>query len=178
MTRCTFSPELLLALADGEVHKRAAEAAAHVRGCAQCRLEVAALQESAAALRETVDRAIGEVDVERAAVQIRARVEAAQQRSVWHKLALGWQELWAFHRRSAAGVALAMALGALSAPVVVLWAARHSGSELAGVVIESIEWENDARAVVYRFDGGATTLIWMEPNHDDATAPHAPTRSH
>ena len=174
MSGCKFREELLQSFADGEATAQSAEVEQHLRECARCRAKIAAWRDSGEALRRIVDLAVGEVDTLQATARIRERIAAAQQRSLLGKLSVWWDNLWTFHRRALAGVGLAAALGALSAPAVVYYAARYpqaAGAKLAGVFIESMEWGNDTRAVIYRSNGGSMTLIWMEPTHGEAAAP-------
>ena len=178
MSGCGFPRELLSAYLDGEAGGRAREVERHLESCAPCRGEIAEWRRSGLELTRTVDRGVGEVEPLQALARIRARIAAAEARSPVQRLSVWWRELWAYRRGAATGIAVAAALGALAAPFFVYWTAQQGvpsaarGNEFAGVVIESMEWGGGKQAVIYQSGGGATTLIWVEPDATDrATAP-------
>jgi hypothetical protein len=171
MSACGYSRELLSAWIDGEAGGRAAEIERHVRACQSCSDAVREARESSEILRELVDAGVGEIEPLVALRAIRERIALHEGRSLVRRLTDGWADLWAYHRGAVAGVMVAAGLGALSAPAVVLWASRavHEGgasASLASVVIESMEWEGDAQAVVYTSASSSTTLIWVANDGD------------
>ncbi len=166
MNACGFSQELLSAWIDGEAAEQAQKVEVHLGTCATCSAQVEAMQAASKSLCNLIDEAVGNVEPLFSLTRIRARIEQQQARSPWAKLALWWREVWAYNRRAAAGVAIAMALGMLSAPLLAMWAAAHghqSNRSLA-VVVESMEWQGKDQAVVYQAESGATTLIWVQPD--------------
>ncbi len=177
MKACGFPEELLSAYLDGEAGARTREVELHLEACGACRDTVAGWRECGARLVRIVDGGVGDVEPLVALSRIRTRIAVAEAQSPLTRLARWWRDLWMFRRRAAAGVLVAAALGALSSPLVVLWAGRQlggsgSGAAFAGVVIESMEWGGKTQAVIYQGGSGATTLIWMEP---DATKPDEPS---
>ena len=108
-----------------------------------------------------------------ALARVRTTIAQREERKLRSRLVAFWQDLIIFHRRALAGVVVAMGLGALSAPFVVMWAGRHinatnpTSAAFAGVIIESMEWGGTKQAVVRQSGDHSTTLIWVEP---DATA--------
>jgi anti-sigma factor RsiW len=170
MESCKITDEALWEHLDGvSPTLNDAGLAEHVRACTSCSARVAAAQAAKERLRHVIDGALGEVEPLRALGAIRARISAVEQGSLSARLKAMWQDLWTFNRRAVAGVVMAMGLGALSAPAVVLWSAEGGGfsgrdDRLAAVQIESLEYDGAARAVVYKPDHGTTTLIWLEPD--------------
>lgn len=173
---CNFPQDLVSAWVDGEAGRRTDEVARHVEGCPGCAAAADAWRKEAAALRQIVDSGIGEVDPLPALAQIRERIAAREERSLFARVAAFWHDQWAFNRRAVAGVVLAAALGALSAPAVVLWASHAArkgghGAGLAAVVIESLQADPNTQTVVYRGEDGTTTLIWVEPDANEGRTP-------
>lgn len=167
MNGCRLSGERLQQWMDGEAGSRADEIEQHVRQCQECQCQVALWRRVNSELVGAIDSAVGEVDTLSAVAAIRARVVEREESSFASRLGQWSSDLLVFHRRALAGVAVAVALGALSAPVVVYLTGRYLGiaptvSTMAGVVIESMD--SDTRAVVHRSGGGSTTLIWVDPN--------------
>jgi anti-sigma factor RsiW len=174
MSACGFSQELLFAWMDGEAGSRAVMVEEHLRACPSCTAEVRRGKESAQSLRDIVDAAVGDVDPLVALRGIRARLEAKKASSPLGRLGRMWEDVWAYHRRAAAGIMVAAALGALTAPAVIMWAQNAvdtggAGASLASVVIESMEWEANAQTAVYTTEGSSLTLIWVEPDSDHGT---------
>ncbi len=171
MKACGFSEELLSAYLDGEAGARTREVERHLETCGACRETLAGWRECGAQLVRIVDGGVGNVEPLVALSRIRTHIAAADTQSPLVRLSTWWRDTWMFHRRAAAGVLVAAALGALSSPLVVLWAGRHlgsgSGTLVAGVEIESMEWAG-TQPVIYQGGNGTTTLIWMQP---DATKP-------
>jgi anti-sigma factor RsiW len=184
MSACGYSEALLCAYVDGEAGSRERDVEHHLEHCGHCRDTVAAWRHSSSALTALVDGGLGEVEPLVALSRIRARIAAAEERSLVARLAAGWRDLWVFNRRAVAGVMVAAGLGMLCAPAVVLWAGRHlqgggssSSTTFAGVVIESMEL-GGGKPAIYQGQSGTTTLIWVEPDgsqsSDTAGPPHAP----
>ena len=174
MRTCGFSEELLSAYFDGEALAHEDDCEQHVRLCSECRATLEHWRQSRAEILRVVDLGVGDVDPLLALTRVRTRVATTQERSLRVRLAVWWRDLWVFHRRAVAGLVAAAALGALSAPFVVLWAGRHLGTSggntatFAGVVIESLEVGGGTQAVVYPNGGGSTTLIWVQPEADES----------
>ncbi len=171
---CDFPEHLISAWMDGEAGRRADEVARHVGTCPHCGAMADSWRKEGQALRELIDGGVGEVETLPALAKIRQRVADSDERSFGEKLAAFWHDQWAYNRRKVAGVVVAAALGALSAPAVVLWAAHAAqdgshGARLASVVIESLQTEPNTQTVVYRGEDGSTTLIWVEPDANGET---------
>jgi anti-sigma factor RsiW len=174
MKSCSFSEEMLSAYLDGEAGARSRDVEQHLEGCAECRGMLESWRQSGGELVRLVDAGAGDVEPLVALSRIRARVAAAKLRSPAARLAAWWSDLWTLRRRAVAGVMVAAALGALAAPLLVLWAGRHgygqSSNVVANVTIESMEWAGGT-PVVYPGGGGETTLIWVEPHATPAGKP-------
>jgi anti-sigma factor RsiW len=172
MTPCTFSKAQVMAWLDGETGNRAEAVAAHVAACPSCQQDVASWRSTGRLLRAEIDLALGEVDTLAALSALRNRLAREREASWRGALQRWWEDAWLFHRRAIAGVVVAAALGALSAPAVVWWLGRltqrGAGFPLAGVVVESLEVGNRATAVVVQENNSATTLIWIEPAAEDS----------
>lgn len=171
MTTCGFSKRLLHSWYDGAAGSAAAQVEAHLQRCGACSAEVDAWRQASEKLRQVIDAGVGHVEPLVALRDIRERIHEAEKRSIVGRLRAFWDDLWLLHRRAVAGVAAAAALGALCAPAVTWWLGEAgvdvttaSGAQMASVVVESLEFGDDAaRAVVYNADDGMTTLIWVEP---------------
>ena len=170
MSGCGFPQRLLHAWYDGAAGADSSHVQAHVEECEQCAAEVQSLRQASEQLRDLVDAGVGRVEPLLALQGIRERIQEADQRSVVGRWRARWDEMWLLNRRAMAGVAAAVALGALSAPVAAWWLGRAGvdvtqGVQTASVVVESLEYGDDAAAaVVYNADDGMTTLIWVEPS--------------
>ncbi|MEK7705076.1 MAG: zf-HC2 domain-containing protein, partial [Myxococcota bacterium] len=167
MSDCRWSARQLGAYLDGEAQRDTAAIATHLETCAACRTTVATWRHAGETLRERIDGAVGETDIVAGIRAVAARIDANRRGSLGTRLLTLWGDVWGMHRRAAAGVAVAMALGALSAPAVVWWlGARmqgsHEGPSVASVVVESLEVSGDATAVVLRDSDSSMTLIWVQ----------------
>ena len=167
MTPCKVSEERLQRWFDSgaEPHH---DMALHIHGCAACRQQVDAWQQAGHALRQIVDQGVGEIEPLVAVQAIHARIAAARERSWSARWGMWWQDLWTFNRRAAITFAAAAFLGAVSAPVAIGLMESGGGDSSLGpnaislVVVESLEFDGNARPVVYR-PSGATAIIWVEP---------------
>lgn len=170
MSRCRWSEGQLSAYVDGESGHEEATIDAHLAGCATCRSTVSDLGAIGDALRADIDERLGEVDTGPALRQIRARIEEHRTSRLRVRLGAWLEDQWWLHRRAIAGLAVAAALGALSAPAVVWWVGRQlqeqEDARVAGVVVESLEVGDRSTAVVLREGGSTTTLIWVEQQED------------
>jgi len=113
------------------------------------------------------------VDTLHALSKIRERIAEHKARTVSGRLSAWWGDVLLFHRKALAGVAVAAALGMLSAPGVVWLARDHVGAQApspsaiaTSVTVESLQVGDDGKgkATVMQNDGGTTTLIWVEPS--------------
>lgn len=120
-----ISPELLSAWVDGEAGDRTAEVTERVANDPELASRADELRQSGGALRAMVDDALGPVDPLLALAHIRQRVAERRQRSLSARVSAWWSDVTTYHRRAFAGVAVAMALGAISAPGVV-WITGHT----------------------------------------------------
>lgn len=173
MTSCKQSEKRLHEWLDGELPEgspEALEVESHVERCTACGARVEAWRHTGAQLRTLVDDAVGDVEPLRALQRIRTRIAEAEQRSLLNRLQIWWHDLWVFNRRAVAGVAAAAAMGALCAPAVVYLTAERTweaaSPAMASVVVESLEFDGNAKAVVYRPEGSKTTIIWVEPSEN------------
>ncbi len=165
MKACTISTERLQRWFDGEVTLRD-EVTVHVEQCEHCTAQVATWRRAGEELVQIVDAGVGEVEPLLALRSIRERIAHAEASSpsVW--LRNWWQDAWAVRRRALAGVAIAAAAGIVSAPAFVYLLGdvqlQQGSPAIASVVVESLEFDGDSRAVVYRPGSGQTTIIWVE----------------
>ena len=157
MNRCTFSPKLLSAFMDDEAGDFTSNVAAHVAMCQMCHHQIQRWRRQRDAWVDQMDEKLGEPDLTVALVGIRHRIAAQKNRSLKQRLCDYWQNLVLFHRQALAGVAFAIALGALAAPIIFFWAVKqlpaHSAAtaiQAAGVTMESVEREGTAQPAVYR----------------------------
>jgi anti-sigma factor RsiW len=157
---------------DGEIAPDGAVARkveAHLQGCVSCRRQVDAWRTAGEALRDVVDSGVGEVEPLLALQQIRARI-ACRQQSPWiWRLGAWWRDLWTFNRAAVYGVAAATALGAVSAPLFLYLfgsADNGTGPSVAAVVVESLEYGGESKAVVFRPENSSTAIIWVEPQDE------------
>ncbi|MBN1962372.1 MAG: hypothetical protein JW841_15675 [Deltaproteobacteria bacterium] len=171
MKKCDFPEELLSAYADGEAGKRHYECMRHLAQCSECRETINSQQKRSKSLISLVDQGVGDLDPLVALTRIRAKINKREQRQLGNKLLDFWHDLITFHRRALAGIALAMGIGALSAPLVVLWASNHLqnngnsvSTKFAGVIIESLQCDGAKQAIVRHNSDYSTTLIWVEPD--------------
>lgn len=167
MSDCQLPKLWLQAFLDGEPEHED-EVREHLMHCAVCATEVDTWRRSGDELRSTIDAALGDIEPLEALQKIRTRIEEAQRRSFWGRLAAFWEDTWRFHRGRVAGLATAAALGALCAPLAVYWLGDTPlGSLGPVVVVESLEVGGQATATVLGAQSGSTTLIWIEPSADD-----------
>jgi len=168
MSGCNLSEQRLLRWLDGDA-KGADEIEAHVETCETCAARIDAWRGAGEELRAMVDAGVGDVEPLLAVQRIHERIAHAQESSLVYRARAWWQDLWTFNRRAFAGLAAATVLGVASAPVVIAMLGGPSGDDgreaspaIASVVVESLEFDGDSRAVVYR-PSGDTTIIWVEP---------------
>lgn len=168
MTHPKLSPERLQMWLDGELSENEA---VELEGRLAHEPEAEALVKSVRAVgdhvREWVDGGMGEVEPLRALQSIRQRIAEEEAASPMARLGRWWHDLWAFNRKALAGVGMAAALGAASAPGLMYWLGGPSSqgtAPMASVVVESLEFSGNATAMVYRPTDSATTIIWVEPN--------------
>lgn len=168
MNACHFDPQLLMAWMDGQAGLRAQEARTHFDGCEQCQAQVEEWKQAGAHLQKHIDEELGAVDPLRGLQKIRQRISSADNARLTIRLQTWFDDLWLFQRQALKGVAIAFALGILSAPAVLWWIKSASpGSaraEIASVVLESMEFEATAQPVVLHDQQNTVTLIWMEPS--------------
>lgn len=166
-----ISDELLYAWVDGEAGPRAADVRDLVENDPTVAVKAEAIRKLGRDINAIVDSGLdGAVDPLFALSKIRQRIAERKARTVSARLSSWWGDVLLFHRRALAGVAVAAALGALSAPGVV-WLARDrvapapaTPSTIAtSVTVESLEVGKDGKATVIQNDDGNTTLIWVEP---------------
>ncbi len=171
MTSCKQSEKRLHEWLDGELPEgspEALEVESHVERCEACSARLEAWSFAGAQLEQLVEEGVGKVEPLRALQKIRARIIEAEERSLLNRASVWLEDLWAFNRRAVAGVAAAAAMGALCAPTVVYLAQDESWSQpspaMASVIVESLEFDGTAKAVVYRPEGSSTTIFWVEPS--------------
>jgi anti-sigma factor RsiW len=177
MSGCRFPKDWLQSWLDGEAGKRAAQTRDHLEHCRECAHMVDSWRRTGDQLRSLVDEGLGDIEPLVGLQRIRERVLEAERRSLMGRLRWWWEEVWLFHRKALAGLAVAAALGALAAPGVIYVLAQISGQSgpLSGpaVVVESLEVGDNSTAVVWgSSEEGMTTIIWVEPG---ANAHHEET---
>ncbi|MBI3178111.1 MAG: hypothetical protein HYZ27_00530 [Deltaproteobacteria bacterium] len=172
MKACTFPKRWLSAWLDSEAGEQNDAVEKHLVTCRECAQEVEDLRRTSAAVRTLLDNAVGEVEPLLALQKIRARIRDNAERAFMARLRAWWSDVWLFHRRALAGVTAAVALGALSAPIVTYWtgmvegAPADGGPQTASVVVESLEVGGNATTVVLRGNGDSATLIWVVSSED------------
>ncbi|MBC7792296.1 MAG: hypothetical protein H7Z43_01195 [Clostridia bacterium] len=122
----SVSSEMVHAWVDGEAGERAKDVAALVANDPALTAEADRVRNTGAALRSMVDDGMGPVDPLIAVIRIRQLIAHHKERTFLGKLASWWSDVTTFNRRAFAGVAVAMALGAVSAPLVVYVMGRSS----------------------------------------------------
>lgn len=174
MSGCDFNRTWLMAWLDGEAGKKAGRVREHLEHCSECANEVDAWRRAGDELRATVDAGVGDAEPLVALQRIRERIARKEEETAGARLRAWWNDVWLLNRRAFAGVAIAAALGALSAPGLLYWAGRDTldmnGPPAGAVVVESLEVGGNATAVVLSGDSGETTLIWVEPDGDATPA--------
>lgn len=165
MKGCSLSSERLQRWFDGEAKLRD-EITVHVEQCEHCTTQVALFRRAGEQLVQIVDDGVGEVDPLLALRSIRERIAHAEASSPSAWLRRWCQDAWVARRRAVAGVAIAAAAGVVTAPAFVYWLGstefQQGDPAIASVVVESLEFDGDSRAVVYRPGSGQTTIIWVE----------------
>jgi hypothetical protein len=174
MKGCEFPAAWLMAWLDDEMDEHAKAAREHLKDCRACAALVDTWRQGGVRLRDLVDRGVGEVEPLMALEKIHARIAATEEMPWFDRVRRAWAELWMLHRRMLAGAAVAMALGALTAPAVVYWLGRADMAQTDlvrnAVVVESLEVGGNATAVVLSADDSDTTIIWVESDANaDAT---------
>lgn len=161
---CGLSEQLLHAWLDGEAGSHTAAVQTHVDGCRTCSARLASLRQGQRLLAAIVDRGVGEVEPLLALQGIRRHMRAHEERGFWAELRERLGDLWMFNRRALVGASVAVALGALCAPLALLLMARLAGPRAAqAVVVESLQVQDNVRAHVVPQGDNSTTLIWVEP---------------
>jgi anti-sigma factor RsiW len=176
MSSCKFDKEWLTAWLDGEAGKMTARVRDHLEHCPECANEVDAWRRAGDELRAVAEAGTVNAEPLVALQHIRGRIERASQQTLGARLRAWWSDLWLLNRRALAGVGVAAALGAVSAPGLLYWVTRDSvlnGPPAGAVVLESLEVGGNATAVVLSGDSGEPTLIWVEPETD--ATPHEET---
>jgi len=173
MSDCKFPKRQLMAWLDDQPDKQAERVRSHLEHCPACANEVDRWRQTAQQLRAIVDAGAANAEPLLGLQQIRARIATKKERSLWLRLRQSCAELWLLNRRAMAGVAVAAALGAMSAPALVYWLGSinpsNAGPLVQAVVVESVEVGGSSTALVLGADeGSTTTLIWVEPGDDDA----------
>ncbi|MBI5509877.1 MAG: hypothetical protein HY903_14065 [Deltaproteobacteria bacterium] len=174
MSGCKFPGPWLMAWLDDEMDEAAERARAHVKECRECAAKVEAWRAAGQSLVKTIDRALGDVEPLLGLEKIHARIAATEELPFFDRLRRAVDELVMLHRRAVAGAAVAMALGALSAPAAVFWLGARvvdeGGPLRAAVVVESLEVGGAATAVVWSGADQKTAIIWVESDANaDAT---------
>lgn len=126
-TKRPVSTELLHAWVDGEAGERSTEVSEAIAADPAMAAEADNVRRLGGAVRSMVDDGLGPVDPLVALTRIRARIAERRERSLAARLSAWWTDVTTFNRRAFAGVAVAMALGAVSAPAVVWFAGRADG---------------------------------------------------
>lgn len=181
MMTCDFNEVTLLSWLDGESGSQAFGVQSHVEDCSTCQGRLEAARRGRRLVRDMVESGVGAVEPLLALQEIRRRIADTEARSAIGRAGGWWQDMWMFNRRALAGLGLAAALGALCAPAAVWWlgprfhAGQADGVQTTSVVVESLEVQDNAKAVVVQGDK-STTLIWVEPvAAAAAAAPPAPS---
>jgi len=144
MSACKFPKSALAAWLDDEIGREADTAREHLKGCRECAALVDEWRRAGAALAAIIDEGVGEVDPLMALEKIHARIAAAEEIPLIDRLRRGWAELWLLHRRAFAGVTVAAALGALSAPFAVYFFGRVEVADNNPVRVASVVEPRDA----------------------------------
>ena len=178
MSRCALSEQRLQAWLDGELDDAgeggALDIAAHVESCDECLARAERLELMQRELRGLVAASLGDLDdIEPllAVREIHARLAERRAASWGHRLSVWWTDLLTFHRPVLITAMVAAGVGVLVGPAVALWHRAQPLSPTHGalasvtpqVVVESLQFDGDSRAVIYRPEGGKTTIIWVEP---------------
>ena len=170
--RANVSDELLYAFVDGEAGARTAEVRDLVENDPAVATKVEAVRKLGRDMNAMVDAELDADPVNSLAALagIRKRIADRKARTLSARLGAWWDDVLLFHRKALAGVAVAAALGALSAPGAVylmrdrVLPQQGSGVIAASVTVESLEVGEDGKATVLHDDSGNTTLIWVDPN--------------
>lgn len=138
-TKRPVSTELLHAWVDGEAGERAAEVSEAVAADPVMAAEADNVRRLGGAVRGLVDDGLGPVDPLVALTRIRARIAERKERSVAARLSAWWTDVTTFNRRAFAGVAVAMGLGAVSAPAVVWFSGRAGGGSPEVMTVPAVD---------------------------------------
>ncbi len=165
--------EKLMAWMDDELPTYEATAIEeHVGSCQSCEDQVVAWQTAAGIFCDMVDAGVGEVEPLIALQQIRHRIAEIEENSWAAKFQRFKETIWPEYRHLALGFsAAAIVLLSLTPNFTGGWdnsenLSESSGQpvELAMVTVESLEFDVNSKAVIYKPNGGTTTIIWVEPN--------------
>jgi hypothetical protein len=160
-TKRPVTSELLHAWVDGEAGERAADVTEQVANDPALAAEADSVRRLGGTLRATVDDALGPVDPLFALTRIRQRVAEKKARSPFARLGAWWSDVTTYNRRAFAGVALAMALGAISAPGVV-WLTGHAVSSPSPEVLQVPSTDQAS----YVTDAPAVLTVRLVSAHD------------
>lgn len=172
------SEEELMAWMDGELEgDRQALLTEHISQCSHCEDQLVTWQTATSLFQRHVDDVFGEEDPMEhlmALRDIRARIDADAQRSLGGRLQNLWSKIWPEHRHAALAFSTAAVMVlAIASPFTGFHGSSEHGNtglqpspELALVTVESLEFDVNSKAMVYKPNGGSTTIIWVEPNSE------------
>ena len=176
MDRCDMSDELLHAWADGEAGEMTDSVAEHVAHCSLCAEKVNAATRTGKLLRGMLQQELGSVEPLMALQEIRDRIDKNEQATLPGRFQSWWDGLWASQSNRFAGLAVAMAVGAIAGPLVVWFVGALQDNptsrdatnpiQAASVVVESVEIEGNAKTVVYQPQGSSTAVVWIDAQED------------
>jgi hypothetical protein len=151
---------------DGE--KKDTDLDVHIQTCRVCRQEVETWSAWSECLEQSIQAQVAGVEPLEALQKIRQCIAHQDRESIFKRGVRRLQVLWFGHKRLALGIALSVILGIVSVPISDYASTKETSDEvpLASVVVESLEVEGNAEAVVYRPEGGSTTVIWTQADDE------------
>lgn len=158
---CDMDLRTLSAWFDGEAGVRGHWVEAHLRTCPHCPQRLAQMRRAQGAVVTALDKAMGPLEPLIGLQRIRERIVHRQTRPGAKRLLGVAHDIWLFQRPAVAGIAVA---ALLSLSGLVAWQVIDVPSPTgpAGVVVESLHVETDAKTHVTASPDGRSTLIWVD----------------
>lgn len=172
MNTCKITDEQIQLWLDNELsHGEHQDLQAEINACPDCQARAERFLETGRELRGLVDASLHNVEPLRAVQAIHQRIDHYR-RSSWSKrMRARASDVWAGERRKVVSVMVAAAISAVMGPAVLYLAEQQSvrsvpalqsaSPAMASVVVESLEFDGQSRAMIYR-PAANTTVIWLE----------------